>query len=130
MLKRKDKGMLDQFLPAMIILVLMAVLWTGSMVSAANIDRSSDIQQTARTCLLRMESDGYLTEENRQWLISALKELDMEQIEGYHNNVAQEGYGGDQRLTHPAQVKFTACLDAGCHAVSAAQTDNGVTGVE
>lgn len=106
MLKRKDKGMLDQFLPAMIILVLMAVLWTGSMVSAANIDRSSDIQQTARTCLLRMESDGYLTEENRQWLLSALEDLDMEQIDLTGTTVSDVGYGNPIRLVIRGRVNL------------------------
>ena len=106
MLKRKDKGMLDQFLPAIIILVLMAVLWTGSMVSAANIDRSSDIHQTARTCLLRMESDGYLTEENREWLISALEDLDMEQIDLTGTTVTDVGYGNPIRLVIRGRVNL------------------------
>ena len=106
MLKRKDKGMLDQVLPAMIILVLMAVLWTGSMVSAANIDRSSDIHQTARTCLLRMESDGYLTEENRQWLLSALEDLDMEQIDLTGTTVTDVGYGNPIRLVIRGRVNL------------------------
>ena len=69
MLKRKDKGILDQFLPAIVVIVLLAVLWTGSMISASNIDRSSDIHQVARTYLLRMEADGYLTEENRNLMM-------------------------------------------------------------
>ena len=106
MLKRKDKGMLDQFLPAIIILVLMAVLWTGSMVSAANIDRSSDIHQAARTCMLRMESDGYLTEENRQWLITALEELDMEQIDLTGTTVTDVGYGNSIRLVIRGRVNL------------------------
>ena len=103
---RKDKGLLDQFLPAMIILVLMAVLWTGSMVSAANIDRSSDIHQTARTCMLRMESDGYLTEENRQWLLSALEDLDMEQIDLTGTTVSDVGYGNPIRLVIRGRVNL------------------------
>ena len=81
MLRRKDKGILDQFLPAIVVIVLLAVLWTGSMISASNIDRSSDIQQVARTYLLRMETDGCLTEENRNLLMAELEALDMEQID-------------------------------------------------
>ena len=41
MLKRKDKGILDQFLPAIVVIVLLAVLWTGSMIIASNIDRKN-----------------------------------------------------------------------------------------
>ena len=98
MLKRKDKGILDQFLPAIVMIVLMAVLWTGSMVSASNIDRSSDIHHVARTYLLRMESDGYLTEENRTLLLAELEELDMEQIDLTGTSFSDVGYGNQVRL--------------------------------
>ena len=93
MLKRKDKGILDQFLPAIIVIVLLAVLWTGSMISASNIDRSTDIQQVARTYLLKMETDGYLTEENRNLLLSDLTALDMEQIDLTGTTFSDVGYG-------------------------------------
>ncbi|MBR3762330.1 MAG: hypothetical protein IKK59_06265 [Lachnospiraceae bacterium] len=98
MLKRKDKGILDQFLPAIVVIVLLAVLWTGSMVSASNIDRSSDIQQVARTYLLRMETDGRLTEENRNLLIAELEALDMEQIDLTGTSFTNVGYGNRIRL--------------------------------
>lgn len=98
MLKRKDKGILDQFLPAIVVIVLLAVLWTGSMVSASNIDRSSDIQQVARTYLLRMETDGCLTEENRNLMIAELEALDMEQIDLTGTSFTNVGYGNRVRL--------------------------------
>ena len=81
MLKKKDKGMLDQFLPAIVVIVLLAVLWTGSMITASNINRSNDIQQVARTYLLQMETDGYLTEENKGLLLNDLAALDMVNID-------------------------------------------------
>ena len=98
MLKRKDKGILDQFLPAIVVIVLLAVLWTGSMISASNIDRSSDIHQVARTYLLRMESDGCLTEENRNLLLAELEALDMEQIDLTGTSFTNVGYGNRIRL--------------------------------
>ena len=98
MIKRKDKGILDQFLPAIVVIVLMAVLWTGSMISASNIDRSSDIQQVARTYLLRMETDGCLTEENRNLLLSELEALDMERIDLTGTSFTDVGYGNQIRL--------------------------------
>ena len=98
MLKRKDKGILDQFLPAIVVIVLLAVLWTGSMISASNIDRSSDIHQVARTYLLRMEEDGYLTEENRNLMISELEALDMENIDLTGTSFTDVGYGNRIRL--------------------------------
>ena len=98
MLKRKDKGILDQFLPAIVVIVLLAVLWTGSMISASNIDRSSDIHQVARTYLLRMEADGYLTEENRNLMISELEALDMENIDLTGTSFTDVGYGNQIRM--------------------------------
>ena len=98
MLRRKDKGILDQFLPAIVVIVLLAVLWTGSMISASNIDRSSDIQQIARTYMLRMETDGYLTQENRELLVAELEHLDMEQIDLAGTSFTNVGYGNQVRL--------------------------------
>ncbi len=98
MFKRKDKGILDQFLPAIVVIVLLAVLWMGSMISASNIDRSSDIHQVARTYLLRMETDGCLTEENRNLLLAELEALDMEQIDLTGTSFTNVGYGNRIRL--------------------------------
>lgn len=98
MLKRKDKGILDQFLPAIVVIVLLAVLWTGSMISASNIDRSSDIHHVARTYLLRMESDGCLTEDNRNLLLAELEALDMENIDLTGTSFTNVGYGNPVRL--------------------------------
>ena len=98
MLKRKDKGILDQFLPAIVVIVLLAVLWTGSMISASNIDRSSDIHHVARTYLLRMEADGFLTEDNRNLLLAELEALDMENIDLTGTSFTNVGYGNPVRL--------------------------------
>ena len=106
MLARKDKGILEHFLPAIVVIVLMAVLWTGSMISASNIDRSSDIHHVARTYLLRMESDGFLTEENKSLLIAELKALDMIDIDLTGTSFADVGYGNQIRLVIKGQVKL------------------------
>ena len=98
MFKRKDKGILDQFLPAIVVIVLLAVLWTGSMISASNIDRSSDIHQVARTYLLRMEADGCLTEDNRNLLLAELEALDVENIDLTGTSFTNVGYGNPVRL--------------------------------
>ena len=98
MLKRKDKGILDQFLPAIVVIVLLAVLWTGSMISASNIDRSSDIHHVARTYLLRMETDGYLTEENKALMLAELQALDVSGIDLTGTDFSDVGYGNPVRL--------------------------------
>lgn len=93
MLKRKDKGILEHFLPALVVIVLLAVLWAGSMVCAASIDRSSDIHHVARTYLLQMEEDGYLTEAGKASLLSDLAALDVTDIDLTGTTLTDAGYG-------------------------------------
>lgn len=107
MAKRKDKGMLDQFLPAMVVIVLLAVLWAGSMVCASQIDKSSDIRQVGRTYLLKMETDGYLTEENRILLLADLAALGMEQIDLSGTTFTDVGYGNRIHLVIRGVVQLT-----------------------
>ena len=78
--------------------VLLAVLWTGSMISASNIDRSSDIHHVARTYLLRMETDGYLTEENKALMLAELQALDVSGIDLTGTDFSDVGYGNPVRL--------------------------------
>ncbi len=93
MLKRKDKGILEHFLPAGIVIILLAVLWTGSMVCASNMDRSSDIHYIARSCLLRMETDGCLTEANKALLLAELAALGMSDVDLSGTTMTNVGYG-------------------------------------
>lgn len=106
MLKRKDAGILDQFLPAIVVIVLLAVLWTGSMVAASNIDRSNDIHQVARTYLLQMEADGCLTEENKGLLLEELAALDMVNIDLTGTSFVDVGYGNQVRLVIRGKVNL------------------------
>lgn len=106
MLKKKDEGMLDQFLPAIVVIVLLAVLWTGSMITASNINRSNDIQQVARTYLLQMETDGYLTEENKGLLLNDLAALDMINIDLTGTSFTDVGYGNQVRLVIRGKVNL------------------------
>lgn len=106
MLKRKDKGILDQFLPAIVVIVLLAVLWIGSMITASNIDRSNAIHQVARTYLLQMEADGYLTEEKKGLLLTDLAALDMVNIDLTGTSFTDAGYGNQIRLVIRGKVNL------------------------
>ena len=98
--------MLDQFLPAIVVIVLLAVLWTGSMITASNINRSNDIQQVARTYLLQMETDGYLTEEIKGLLLNDLAALDMVNIDLTGTSFTDVGYGNQVRLVIRGKVNL------------------------
>ena len=103
---RKDKGILEQFLPAIVVIVLLAVLWTGSMVTASNIDRSTDIHHVARTYLLRMETDGYLTQQNRYLLEQELEALGMTDIDLKGTSFEDVGYGNKIKLVIRGMVNL------------------------
>lgn len=104
MLKKKDKGMLEHFLPALVTIVLMAVLWTASMIQASNLDRSAQIQQVARIYMLRMESDGYLAEANKNLLLADLQALDMSEINLTGTSFSDVGYGNEVHLVIAGKV--------------------------
>lgn len=102
-MKQKDKGMLEHFLPALVTIVFMGILWFGSMVTASNIDKSSALNQVTRKYMLRMEADGYLTEENRTSMVTELQALGVEAVDLTGTNLADVGYGNKVSL----QVKGT-----------------------
>ncbi len=106
-MRRKDKGILEHFLPAMVVIVLLGVIWTGSMICADTIDRSSEIQQAARACMLRMETDGYLTEANKNQLVSDLEALDVSGIDLSGTTVTDAGYGNQISLVIHGVVTLT-----------------------
>lgn len=102
-MKQKDKGMLEHFLPALVTIVFMGILWFGSMVTASNIDKSSALNQITRKYMLRMEADGYLTEENRTSMVTELQALGVEAVNLTGTNLTDVGYGNKVSL----QVKGT-----------------------
>ena len=103
MVKQKDKGMMEHFLPAMVTIVFMGILWFGSMVTASNIDKSSALNQVTRKYMLRMEADGYLTQENQTAMVSELQALGVEGVELTGTSLTDAGYGNPVTL----QVKGT-----------------------
>ena len=103
MVKQKDKGMMEHFLPAMVTIVFMGILWFGSMVTASNIDKSSALNQVTRKYMLRMEADGYLTEENKTAMVSELQALGVEGADLTGTSLTDAGYGNPVTL----QIKGT-----------------------
>ena len=97
-MKQKDKGMLEHFLPALVTIVFMGILWFGSMVTASNIDKSSALNHVTRNYMLRMEADGYLTEENRTSMVTELQALGVEAVDLTGTSLTDVGYGNQVTL--------------------------------
>jgi len=103
--KQKDKGMLEHFLPALVTIVFMGILWFGSMVTASNIDKSSALNQVTRKYILRMETDGYLTQENRTSMVSELQTLGVEGVDLTGTSLTNVGYGNQVILKVTGTLK-------------------------
>ena len=97
-MKQKDKGMLEHFLPALVTIVFMGILWFGSMVTASNIDKSSALNQVTRKYMLRMEADGYLTQENKNAMVLELQTLGVEGVDLTGTSLTDVGYGNQVTL--------------------------------
>ena len=104
LLKKKDKGMLEHFLPVLVTILLMTVLWVASMVQASNMDRSAQIQQVARKYMMCMEADGYLTEANKNLLLADLQALVMSEISLTGTSFHDVGYGKEVYLVITGKV--------------------------
>ena len=97
-MKQKDKGMLKHFLPALVTIVFMGILWFGSMVTASNIDKSSALNQITRKYMLRMEADGYLTQENKNAMVLELQTLGVDGVDLTGTSLTDVGYGNQVTL--------------------------------
>lgn len=97
-MKKKDAGMLGHFLAAILTVFCILLVWFGFTVFTGNIDRSTEINQVARRYLLRMETDGYLTPENRELLTAELEELGVSGIDLTGTSFTDVGYGREVRL--------------------------------
>lgn len=97
-MKKKDKGMIDHFLPAILTMLFLLLIWFGFTTLTGNIDRSTEIHQVARRYMLRMESDGYLTPENKNMLVKELEALGVKNINLNGTNLQDVGYGNKIRL--------------------------------
>lgn len=74
MLKKKKKGMVDDFLPiAMFVLIAAVMLFTSVNLNAA-VNQKAEANSIARRYILKMETYGYLTDSALSGLASELNE--------------------------------------------------------
>ena len=95
--KRKGSSVID-FIPilmALFVVTIMVVILTSWVV---NIENKNRIDLIARKYLLQMETEGYLTQEGEQSLLSELKENKMTNISLLGTSTSQVGYGNHIEL--------------------------------
>ncbi|MFI3238103.1 MAG: hypothetical protein R3Y47_08785 [Lachnospiraceae bacterium] len=90
---RKDQGFIHQILPVFfsIVVVLCIVIMSGEWMSV--IRRRDEINQVARSYLLKMESTGYLQEEDKDDLLSLLGDMNISNIDLSGTTLSSVSYG-------------------------------------
>ena len=74
MLKKKEKGMVDDFLPIVAFILLAAILIFMFINYNAAVNKKTEINFIARKYLLMMETQGYLTDGMKADLIQELED--------------------------------------------------------
>ena len=104
-LKQKRKGMLDDLLPILVfILIVAAMLFTFVEFNSA-VNKKTEVNQVARHYILKMEQTGYATNSIQTALIQELKDLgykgsesgaDLSRLNITSNTTkTHQGYGND-----------------------------------
>lgn len=75
------------------IMIMILTSWT------VNIENKSRVDLIARKYLLKMETEGYLTEEGKQNLLDELRENKMSDISLMGTSFSQVGYGKNIELS-------------------------------
>lgn len=73
-MRKKAKGMLDDFLPIVIFILLMAVLMFLNSDYNAAVNQKTELNAIGRKYILRVETYGYLTQDDQKRLANELNE--------------------------------------------------------
>ena len=90
---KRESGNVGDFLAICICMLLMTILMTAYMNSVHVIEKKEDVNQIARKYILRMESAGYLTEEDRIILVRELEAAGVTEISLENTTMEWVGYG-------------------------------------
>jgi len=89
----RDYGNVADIMVTGIFILAMAVVMLSFLENMKLIQQKSDVDQIARRYILRMESAGGLTGEDRMLLTAELSQIGVTQISLEGTTMAQAGYG-------------------------------------
>lgn len=90
---RKEKGNIGDLMAAGVCILLMTILLVSYIDSVRMINDKAEINQIARKYILRMETEGVLTETDRLALYKELAEAGAADISLEGTTVVRVGYG-------------------------------------
>ena len=91
-MKKKCGNVMD-FLTVLITILALSVLFTAYMECTNLMMKKQEIGQISRKYILKMETEGYLTESTKNTLIRELKEAGLQQIELSGTTLSPVAYG-------------------------------------
>ncbi|MGN0419874.1 MAG: hypothetical protein ACI4E4_05410 [Acetatifactor sp.] len=90
---RRENGSIGDFLAVGICMIFLSLLMVRYMDSVGLINEKEQVNQLVRQYILRMETVGHLTSEDRAGLLSSLQELGVSEIDLGGTTFAEVGYG-------------------------------------
>lgn len=90
---KKNRGTVVDVLSAGILILAMTILMTSYLGSMQLISRKSEVRQLARKYILRMETVGCLTDNDRTSLMQELQDLGVEDADLSGTTLSGVGYG-------------------------------------
>jgi hypothetical protein len=95
---KKEKGVIGELLPSLITVMVIAVLLLFFINLQGNADRKNAVDQLARQYILRMETCGYLTAQDRDALRTELEYLGCQGLDFTGTTLSPAGYGNRVNL--------------------------------
>lgn len=113
-MRKKDKGLIDQALGIIITVIFIVILVLGFMYYSSWIKTKNDIDATCRKYMLRMETDGYLTTQNKNDMTDELEDLGVININFNGTTLTEVPYGTKITLQVSGIARLTGIsLDGG-----------------
>ena len=97
-LKVKKNGDIEQFIVFFFVFVSMAVIFVGYIYWTASVEKCYDLQRIANEYQYRIESDGYLTETNKESLLENLTDNGLKNISLDDTDFIPIQYGQEVKL--------------------------------
>lgn len=104
---KQEEGNVGEFMAACICMLMMSVLLFSYMDKVHLLDEKSEINQIARKYILKMETVGMLTEQDRTTLLRELSDAGADSVNLEGTTIHRVGYGNTIELHIRGRLRGT-----------------------
>lgn len=94
----RDRGNIGDVMPMGIFVICIAIVFASFADCVRVVNIKSAVSQISRRYILRMETVGYLTPEDRNGLLEELSYAGLEEISLGNTDISEVGYGNSIKL--------------------------------